>query len=162
MTVLSPELKPLPPQVVAQVSATAPGLGPENMSPVIGPLFDRLFDDLTSAGVTPGEEALAMYEELDPDTDGAGARAYAAFPVPAATVSALGYTVTEVPGTDLAVTWVHHGVMATIGDVWEALFGWIEANGYTPVGMCREVYLVSEPLPQEEWVTELQQPVVRA
>ncbi|MET1052669.1 MAG: GyrI-like domain-containing protein [Mycetocola sp.] len=161
MTTLSPDLKPLPAQVVAQTSATAPGLGPENISPIIGPLFTRLFHDLTATGLTPGEEALAMYEELDPDTDGAGARAYAAYPVPEGTPSTAEYTVTEVPGVELAVTVIHHGVMATIGESWDALFRWISENGYEPSGMCREVYLASEPLPQEEWVTELQQPVVR-
>lgn len=164
MSTLSPELKSLPPQVVAQVSATAAALGPENVSPVIGPLFAQLFDDLTDAGITPGEEALGMYEGLNPETqpDGAGARVYAAFPVPSDTASTPNYTVTEIPGVELAVTTVHHGVMATIGEAWMALFRWIEENGFEPSGPCREVYLASEPLPQEQWVTELQQPVVSA
>lgn len=39
---------------------------------------------------------------------------------------------------------------------------WVTANGYEPAGVCREVYLVSEPKPQDEWVTELQQPVRKA
>jgi len=161
MSTLITELKPLPAQLVAQASATAPGFGPDLISPVIGPLFDTLYTDLLSAGVPAGPGALAMYEALD-DQEGAGARAYAAFPVPDGTASGPGFTVTEIPGVDLAVTTVHRGSMATIGDAWEALYAWIQANGYQLSGVCRELYLVSEPEPQENWVTELQQPVVRA
>lgn len=51
--------------------------------------------------------------------------------------------------------------MATIGETWEQFMAWIDANGYELSGICREYYLVSEPAPQENWVTELQQPVVR-
>ena len=160
MSTLSTQLKPLPAEYVAQASATVPGFGPEHVSPVIGPLFEQLHNDLVAAGVTPGPRAIAMYEAIDDDS--AGARAYAAFPVPAEAASGAGFTVAELPGADLAVTTVHHGSMATIGDAWQALFEWIQANGYEPSGICRELYLVSEPEPQENWVTELQQPVVHA
>ena len=161
MSTLITELKPLPAQLVAQASATAPGFGPDLIGPVIGPLFDTLYTDLLAAGVPAGPGALAMYEALE-DQEGAGARAYAAFGVPDGTASGPGFTVTEIPGVDLAVTTVHRGSMATIGDAWEALYAWIQGNGYQLSGVCRELYLVSEPEPQENWVTELQQPVVRA
>lgn len=160
MSTLSSELKSLPALVVAQASAEIPGFGPENVSPVIGPLFDALHSNLVAAGVTPGDQALAMYEA--DDRNDAGARAYAAFSVPEATASASGFTVTEIPGVDLAATTVHRGSMSTIGESWEALQAWISANGLQLSGACRELYLVSQPEPQENWVTELQQPVVRA
>lgn len=160
MSTLSTELKPLPALVVAQASAKIPGFGPENVSPVIGPLFETLHQDLVAAGVQPGKQAVAMYEaDVDNDT---GARAYAAFPVSKEAASASGFTVTEIPGVDLAATTVHRGSMSTIGESWEALHEWISANGYQLSGPCREVYLESQPEPQENWVTELQQPVLRA
>ena len=160
MSTLSTELKSLPALVVAQASAPIPGFGPENVSPVIGPLFDSLHSSLLAAGVTPGDQGLAMYEA--DDANDAGARAYAAFPVEEATASASGFTVTEIPGVDLAAATVHRGSMSTIGESWEALHTWIAANGYQLAGTCREVYLVLQPEPQENWVTELQQPVIRA
>lgn len=65
-------------------------------------------------------------------------------------------TLAQVP---LASTLVHHGGMERIGDSWMTLSEWVEQNGYRFVGPCREVCLVSEPLPQKQWVTELQWPV---
>ena len=159
MSTITTELKPLPAQHVAQASAVAPGFGPENISPVIGPLFGRLYRDLRAAGVRPGSHSIAMYEAIE-SGDGEGARAYAAFPVGADVAAGDGFTIADVPATELAVTTVHYGSMATIGDSWEALHAWIEDNGYELAGVCRELYIVSEPEPQENWVTELQQPVI--
>ncbi|MCU1557915.1 MAG: Transcriptional regulator, MerR [Microbacteriaceae bacterium] len=161
MSTITTELKPLPSLRVAQASAVVPGFGPENISPVIGPLFDRLYRDLVAAGVRPGPESIAMYEAIE-SGDGGGARVFAGFPVGDEVNAGQGFEVTIAPAVDLAVTTIHHGSMATIGDAWEALLAWIDENGYELAGVCREVYLLSEPQPQENWVTELQQPVVRA
>ena len=64
------------------------------------------------------------------------------------------------PEAELAATTIHYGSLATIGDSWQALHAWIEDNGYELAGVCRELYVVSEPGPQENWVIELQQPVI--
>lgn len=161
MSTITTDLKPLPAQHVALTSAIAPGFGPENISPVIGPLFGQLANDLTAAGIQPGPQSLAMYEAIE-SGDGEGARVYAAFPVDIETVAGEGFSIAEIPGTDFAATTVHYGSMATIGESWEALHAWIEENGYEMAGVCRELYIVSEPEPQENWVTELQQPVIRS
>ena len=160
MNTITTELKALPAVRVAQASAVAKGFGPENITPVIGPLFDRLYRDLTTAGVRPGPSSLAMYEAIE-EGDGEGARAYAAFPVGTAVASGDGFDVVEVPAIELAATTVHHGSMATIGESLEALLAWVDDNGYELAGVCRELYIVSEPESQENWVTELQQPIVR-
>jgi DNA-binding transcriptional MerR regulator/predicted transcriptional regulator YdeE len=160
MSTIVTELKPLPVQRVAQASAVAPGFGPENISPVIGPLFDRLYRDLQEAGVRPGPHSIAMYEAIE-SGDGEGALAIAAFPVGPDVAPGAGFTVAVVPAAELAATTVHYGSMATIGESWEALYAWITENGYELAGVCRELYIVSEPEPQENWMTELQQPVVR-
>ena len=161
MSTITTDLKPLPAQHVALISAVAPGFGPENISPVIGPLFGQLANDLTTAGIQPGPQSLAMYEAIA-SGDGEGARVYAAFPVGTETVAGEGFSIAEIPGTNLAATTAHYGSMATIGESWEALHAWIEENGYEMAGVCRELYIVSEPEPQENWVTELQQPVIRS
>ncbi|MHA7175957.1 MerR family transcriptional regulator [Arthrobacter sp. Sr24] len=157
---ITTELKPLPAQHVALTSTIAPGFGPENISPVIGPLFGQLAEDLATAGIDPGAQSLAMYEAIE-SGDGEEVRAYAAFPVNAATLAGAGFTIANIPGVALAATTVHHGSMATIGESWEALHAWIEENGYELAGVCRELYIVSEPEAQENWMTELQQPVIR-
>ena len=161
MSTITTELKSLPAQRVAQASAVVPGFGPENISPVIGPLFERLLGDLTAAGVRPAGPPVASYEAIE-SGDGSGARVVAGFVVGDEAHSGPGFAVEELPPVKLAVATVHLGVMATIGDTWQALNTWVVDNGYELAGVAREVYLVSAPQPQEDWVTELQQPVARA
>src|SRR5699024_2681966 len=63
------------------------------------------------------------------------------------------------PEVATAFCGVHLGAMDTIFESWQSLHGEIVARGYTPNGPIRELYLRSEPAPQSDWVTELQQPV---
>lgn len=160
MPTITAEVKPLPASRVALASAVAPGFGSVNISPVIGPLFDRLYDDLVAQGVRPGAQAVASYQAVESGT-GTDVRVIAAFPVGEGVTDGEGFSVTELPGAELAATTRHHGSMATIDDSWQALLAWISEQGYELAGVCREVYLVSQPEPQEHWVTELQQPVAR-
>jgi hypothetical protein len=48
--------------------------------------------------------------------------------------------------------------MDSTPDSWQALHTEIIARGVAPGGPARELHLRSEPTPQVEWVTELQQP----
>jgi len=163
MSTVTATLKALPHLHVAQASAVAPGFGPENIGPVIGPLFARLRRDLTAAGIPLGPNPVATYEALE-SGDADGVRANAAYPVNAGLAlpddSRTGFSIVDVPAVDLAATAVHYGSPDTIGDTWDALHAWIDSNGYQLAGVCREVYIVSEPESGENWVTELQQPVV--
>ncbi|WP_415971950.1 MerR family transcriptional regulator [Rhodococcus sp. 077-4] len=160
ISMITVDTKSLPPNRIAVVSETAPGFGPENIGPVIGPMYARLAQTLAAHGVSFGPSSIAMYEAVD-DGDGTGIVVHAAFEVGPEVAAGEGYEVRELPPVELAVTTVHHGSMATIGETWEQFTAWIEANGYELSGICREYYLVSEPQPQENWVTELQQPVIR-
>lgn len=156
------ETKSLPVQRIAQLSGHADGFGNANIGPVIGPLYAALAERLVAAGIGFGPSAFATYEALDN-----GIKVNAAFPVSGEVeVSELsgtggGFEVVELPPVELAATTVHHGSMATIGETWESLTAWVGENGFELAGVCRELYLVSEPKPQDEWVTELQQPIVR-
>lgn len=150
------DTKSLPSTRIAVVTGRAPGFGSENIGPVIGPLYGTLAQKLASSGTAFGPSSIALYE-----ADDNGVEISAAFEVGPDATAGDGYSVVDLPAVDLAATTVHHGSMATIGETWNALVTWIEANGLELAGICREFYLVSEPKPQDEWVTELQQPVVR-
>ncbi|WP_329028059.1 GyrI-like domain-containing protein [Streptomyces sp. NBC_01423] len=63
------------------------------------------------------------------------------------------------PGVPLAATIIHHGPMDGVLPTAHALARWIDAHGYRPVGLAREVSLDCPDDPAA-WVTELQQPVV--
>ncbi|MET1019955.1 MAG: MerR family transcriptional regulator [Microterricola sp.] len=156
------QLRTLPEERVAGATAIAPGFGPANITPVIGPLFDRLRAAMTAAGVPPQSEAIASYDAIEDAPDGESVRASAWFIVPDDVASGDGFEVQTLPGVTQAATLVHHGSMATIGESWQALHEWITANGYELAGVCRERYILSQPEPQENWVTELQQPVTLA
>ena len=159
-SMITVDTKSLPPTRIAAVTEKAAGFGPENIGPIIGPMYARLAGCLARDGVDFGPSSIAMYEAVD-DAEGTGITVHAAFEVGPTVTSAEGYEVRELPAVDLAVTTVHHGSMVTIGETWGQFMAWIETNGYELSGVCREYYLVSEPQPQENWGTELQQPVVR-
>lgn len=69
--------------------------------------------------------------------------------------------VRDLPGEDTVATTIHRGPYDKIGEGYQALMAWCEANGYELAGPDREVYLTSpnDTRNPEEYVTELQQPV---
>lgn len=154
------EVKSLLSTTILEGRAEAPGFGPENVSPVVGPLFARVSGLLEAAGIPLRDPAYALYEAMDDDHGTIVVRAgFTAAPGDAAPD---GVELVVLPPVEAAATLVHHGVMSRIDDSWMTLMQWIEAEGYRPAGVGREAYLTSGPLPEEEWVTELQQPIVRA
>jgi DNA-binding transcriptional MerR regulator len=157
----TPEIvfKDVPAVRVYDAVATAPGFGPENISPVIGPLFDRLFDALTEAGAAIAGPGIAWYDQDDdPDV----VFVHAAFVAGSDAQDGDGFRILELPALTGAATLQHHGEMAGIGESWGALMEGVESAGYRMAGPSREVYHASRPLPESEWLTELQQPVSKA
>ncbi|WP_411121709.1 hypothetical protein [Streptomyces sp. x-19] len=98
---------------------------------------------LVHAGVAIGREELAR--AVRRGEDGAG----------------LGFDTVTLPGLDLAATVVHRGPMSRIVPTAQALAHGIDGNGYRSAGYARELYREC-PDDQEQWVTEIQEPVVRA
>lgn len=197
--------------LLAELSGTAASYGPEDIVPVIQPLYDELCRLLETAGVTPAGPGLAYYEdapasaaaktgealappgEAAPNTPNTPAHAASggdavlvhagmvithealakagvtadrasgrpgtpsAAPVP----TGLGFDVVTLPALDCAATVVHRGPMSRILPTAQNLAHWIDANGYRSAGYARELYLECPP-DQEDWVTEIQEPVVRA
>ncbi|GAA4158619.1 MerR family transcriptional regulator [Gryllotalpicola daejeonensis] len=160
---ISVEVRAIPAQRVATITRQAPGFGNENIGPVIGPIFPTVAGTLERAGVRRDGygPAIALYA-ADEGGDGSGALVTAGFVVPDGTGAIDGVEVTELPGVEQAAVTVHRGEMTRIGESWEALVNWIQANGYELAGVCREVYWTPGDRPQSEWVTDLVQPVRRA
>lgn len=154
-------VKQVPAVRVAQLSATAAGYRPEDIGPVVSPLFGDLFTRLEQAGIAPAGSTIAHYED-DPGTEG-GIRVHAAVPVtdPAAAAEA-GLEVVDLPEIPEAATVVHRGPMDGVLPVAQALARWIEAQGYRSLGYAREFYLEYGCGDPEGWATELQEPVAAA
>lgn len=156
------------PLTVGYLTAPAAGWGSTNISPVIGPLFAELADRLTATGRTGFGPAIASYQAVDNDQDGiVVTAAYVldqterrATLKEAETIT--GYKLAVLPGLDQVATVTHHGSVATIDQTWHGLLNWVEAHGYHPSGVCREVYHSPPDVPQDGWVTDLQQPVTPA
>lgn len=145
------------PVTVYAARGTAPGGGPENVTPVIDVVLPALESALTAAGRELVEPGVFWYEPSETSEDLAVFVSYTAEDEP---VAGEGYEVITLPAVEDAAVLEHHGEMARIGDSWMALMDAVAAEGYQVVGPCREVYLQAEG-PQSEWVTELQVPIAR-
>lgn len=144
---------------VYAASATAPGMGPEHVGPVVGPLIDGLDRALNAAGRPLLAPSVFWYE---PRGDG-GLEVHVSYPAEAPPRPGAGYAVVELPAVPLAATLLHRGDMSGIGGSWGALMEQVAADGYRIAGPTREVYLeASGHEPGTDWVTELQAPVERA
>lgn len=151
--------KALPAVRLAQVSGRVTDMN--ELGTTIGPAFDRLVGALTAAGVALQTPSVAWY-----DGDAEGTTWGVGFPTALESVDGVenvqgleGPAVADLPAAPRAVTVIHRGSMATIGDTWQALATTVDASGLTAYGPCREVYLETPMDDQDAWVTELQQPV---
>ncbi|GAA2010571.1 MerR family transcriptional regulator [Microbacterium ulmi] len=150
------EYRRIEPVTVYAASGIARGMGPENVTPLVDEILPPLIAALDAAGVEYREPGIFWYEEVEGSED------------LRVTVSMLagddpregdGYAIVELPAIERAAVTTYRGDMPGIGRAWNEFSQAIAAAGHRFVGACREVYLESEPLPQSEWVTELQQPV---
>ncbi|MEU8780639.1 MerR family transcriptional regulator [Streptomyces sp. NPDC048637] len=184
-------VKPTGTVLLAELRGIAASYGPEDIGPVITPLYAELCRLLETAGVTPAGTGLAYYEDVPESGEGSerpggGSDGKDAIVVHAGmviteealatacataggasgrpgtpTATGLGFDVVTLPGLDSAATVVHRGPMSRILPTAQNLAHWIDANGYRSAGYARELYLECPP-DQEKWVTEIQEPVVRA
>lgn len=150
--------KSLPSVAVYAVHGVAPGMGPENVGPLIGPLIGRLDHALEAAGRPLLEPGLFWYEPAAEE----GLVVHVSYPAEATPVEGTGYDVVELPGVTTAATLQHRGDMSGIGESWSTLMQQVVADGYRIVGATREVYLEADGhAPGPDWLTELQAPVER-
>lgn len=150
--------KRVAPVTVYAACEVAPGMGPENVGPTIGPLIDGLDRALIAAGRPLIEPGIFWY---DADSDDAFT-VHVSYVAEAPPVAGDGYDVVELPELATAATLQHRGDMSGIGEAWSALMERAVADGYRVVGACREVYLEADGHePGPDWLTELQVPVER-
>lgn len=126
------------------------------------PIFDRLFDEVYAyvhrQGVRNPGCGIAIYHDASNEGEEMPVEALAALSErirPSQQVR-----VYELPGIDIAASVVHHGPFATLGNAYQALLAWIQANGYRTAGPTRELYLsYQRGGDQSQFVTEIQFPV---
>ncbi|WP_035844736.1 MerR family transcriptional regulator [Kitasatospora azatica] len=151
-------IKNVPAVRVAELTATAASYQPEDIGPVIGPLYQELFRRLEAAGITPTGPGVAYYE--DAPEGGGRISVHAAVQV-AAPLQEGPFQVLDLPPLEQAATIVHRGSMDTVLPTAQTLARWIDGHGYRSAGYPREINLEC-PEDREDWVTELQAPVTGA
>ncbi|WP_031081704.1 MerR family transcriptional regulator [Streptomyces sp. NRRL WC-3549] len=150
-------IKRVPAVRVAELTATAASYRPQDISPVIGPLYDRLFPLLAAAGVEPTGPGVARYADA-PAGDGAvTVHAGVTVTAPPGPLGDTGVTVVELPACEAAAV-VHRGSMDGVLATEQALARWLDAHGRRGAGYAREVTLECPP-DRAGWVTELQLPL---
>lgn len=150
-------IKSVPAIRVAELTATAASYGPEDISPVIGPLYDELFRRLEAAGLTTAGPGVAYYEDVP---EGGGRISVHAAVQVEAPLQDGAFRVLDLPPIDRAATIVHRGSMDTVLPTAQALARWIDGNGHQSTGYPREMNMEC-PDNRDDWVTELQVPVVK-
>ncbi|MGW6448274.1 MerR family transcriptional regulator [Lentzea sp. NPDC055074] len=145
-------LKSVPAVRVARLTATAASYGPEDIGPVIQPLYPQLFERLGRAGVTPAGHGIATYESIAGDE----VLVRAGVTVAVDPSPAYDFEVVDLPALAEAATIVHRGTMDDVDTSYQAVAAWIEAHGYRQNGLAREVYLNYGEGDPADWVTELQ------
>lgn len=122
---------------------------------IVAPLFEELLDTAVKAGLDPNSPTVATYA----DGSGGELAITVGFPIAEGDSPLPGYDDVTMPAVPRAICTVHAGDMESISDSWQALMQYIGAQGLTPSGPCREVYLETPEGNEDDWRTELQQPV---
>ncbi|MFF8830465.1 MerR family transcriptional regulator [Streptomyces sp. NPDC015131] len=153
-------VKSVPGARLAVLTAVAAGFGPEQIGPVITPLYQELCARLEAAGaLSCAGPGIAYYEDA-PEGDGSIV-VHAGMTVPAGVSAVPDVEIVELPGLERAATVVHRGPMTELLPTIQTLATWIDTNGYRSAGYSRELYLEWSP-DESEWVTEIQEPIVPA
>jgi len=148
-------LKPVPAVRVAELTGTAASFQPEDIGPVIQPLYPELDRRLAAAGVTVTGPGIAYYE----DTPEGTITVHACLPVAVAPKEDYDFAVVDLPAIASAATIVHHGPMDEAVTTDQILARWLDAHGHRATGYARELYLDCPPGAPDKWVTELQTPI---
>ncbi|MFH9420192.1 MerR family transcriptional regulator [Streptomyces sp. NPDC017529] len=141
---------------VAELTGVAASFGPEDIGPVVQPLYDELFRRLEAAGIEPAGPEIAYYE--DAPEGGDRITVHAAVVVAAEPRPDHGFAIVDLPAVERAATVVHRGPMERVLPTAQTLARWLDDSSYRSAGYPREVTLEC-PEDREGWVTELQEPI---
>jgi effector-binding domain-containing protein len=127
----------------------------------VGPLYEELFAALGQHGIVPTGPVMAIY--YDEEYKESEVDAEAAVPVAGGSLPPGRVVIRELPGTAVA-SLVRTGPYDDFTPAYQALMGWIEANGYQIIGPNREIYLRGPEagVDPAAFVTEIQFPVAKA
>jgi DNA-binding transcriptional MerR regulator len=153
-------VKRLAPVRVAELTGVAASYQPEDITPVITPLYDRVWPRVCEAGVAAGR-GIAYYEDVSARPG--SVMVHAAVQVTGGggdldELSDGGLSEVELPEVPAAATIIHRGSMDDVLVTGQALARWIDANRYQSAGYPRELMVEWSP-DRKSWVTELQQPI---
>lgn len=151
-------VKSIPAVRVAELSAVAASYEPQDIGPVIGPLYEELFRRLEAAGVAPTGPGIAYYEDA-PEGNGAVV-VHAGVTVAAEPAPGQDFEIVVLPAVERAATIVHRGSMDNVVPTGQILARWIDTGGHRSAGYAREVTLEC-PADKDKWVTELQEPLAQ-
>ena len=149
-------IKEVPAMKVASIRTVIPTYGD------ISPLYGQLFKYTGRKRARPSGPALSIYydegyRERDIDVE-------AAVPVSKDLPDGDGVQVRELPAVEEMACIVHKGSYDSMGEAYNQIMAWVEANGYRVCGPNREVYIKGPGLltRPSSYVTELQIPVEKA
>jgi DNA-binding transcriptional MerR regulator len=148
-------VKRIAPVRVAELTGTAKSYRPEDIGPVIQPLYPELDRRLARAGVAVTGPGIAYYE----DTSEGTVTVHACLPVAVAPSEEFDFAVVDLPPIESAATIVHRGSMDGILATDQVLARWLDAGGHEAIGYARELYLDCPDDAPDAWVTELQTPI---
>ncbi|MEV6977706.1 MerR family transcriptional regulator [Kitasatospora sp. NPDC093806] len=153
-------VKRVPSVRAAELTGVAASYEPQDIGPVIGPLFEELCGRLAAAGIDGTGPSVARYEDTGEGDGSVLIRVAVPIAAPVDPAGEHGFAVVDLPAVEEAATVVHRGSMDGALGSFQALARFIEENGYRSTGYARELYLECPDDPAG-WVTELQEPVTR-
>lgn len=149
-------LKSVPAIRVAEARGVTPTM--EQIGVTLDRLFDRAIGHIMQNGANFAGPPTTMYYDTEyRDSD---ISVGACMPFEGALSDGEQVKVVTLPAVETVASTIHHGPFAALNLAYNAIFKWIEANGYHVSGPGRELNLVYERGgDQSKFVTEIQFPV---
>lgn len=150
-------IKQVPDERVAGAKTVVPNY--ENMGGVFDKLFEQSFGFVYGHGAQAAGCGTAVFYD---DGSMQNVLVEAAVPIGDAPLqSSNGVEVHVLAGTDTMASTIHKGAFNNVGEAYDALMKWVEANGYRPAGPARELYHQFDRDDTSKHVTEIQIPVAK-
>lgn len=145
-----PCIKKIAAMYAACISGTTNSFRAAEIDPLVNQLLDTLYLRLAEANILPGAAMVTMKENKANKC----VEVTASVPVDREISTIKGLDVRELPEINVAVA-PHYGAGST-SKTWANLRRFVSSQGRRPMGIYREIYLVTTPNPANTWITELQ------